>query len=158
MGRTSPGDCIGVFLKKLMSNFRFHIKDSNWGRKFTFINCASRNTNPIIVTPIRKWGKPPSLMQRILGSVRNSSIVTTLLRSLMPFEIIPSMSDVICHLNAESFITLELFHWWFVSHRVNDGPLRRCHGSKTTEWNIYWICHCTGAQSSLKVSNHSFWP
>ena len=91
-------------------------------------------------------------------SVRNSSTVTTLFRSLIPFEIIPSMSDVICHLNAESFITLELFHWWFVSHRVNDGPLRRCHGSKTTEWNIYWICHCTGAQSSLKVSNHSFWP
>ena len=46
MGSTPIGGCIGFFLKNLLSNFPFHIKDSKWGRKYIFMNCASHNGSP----------------------------------------------------------------------------------------------------------------
>ena len=35
-----------IFLKNLFSNFCLHIKDSKWGKKSIFMNCASRNGSP----------------------------------------------------------------------------------------------------------------
>ena len=43
---TPLGGCVSLFLKTLFSNFRSHIKDSKWGRKCIFMNCASRNGSP----------------------------------------------------------------------------------------------------------------
>ena len=58
--------------------------------------------------------------------------------------------------------TLEVFHWWFVSHRVNDAPLHIAQaGGRDTEWNIYRICHCTGAQrvsKSVIIASGCCWP
>ena len=49
MGSTPLGGCIGYFLKFLFSNFRSHIKDSKWGRKYIFMNekCCSRSPQKI---------------------------------------------------------------------------------------------------------------
>ena len=41
MGSTPLGGFIGFSLK-----FSIHIKDSKWGRKCIFMNCASRNGSP----------------------------------------------------------------------------------------------------------------
>ena len=43
MGSTPLGGCIGYFLKFLFSNFRSHIKDSKWGRKYIFMNYTCCN-------------------------------------------------------------------------------------------------------------------
>ena len=40
------GCCIGCLFKNLFSNFCLHIKDSKWGRKCIFMNCASCNRSP----------------------------------------------------------------------------------------------------------------
>ena len=46
MGSTPLGGCIGSVLKNLFSNFLLHIKDSKWGIKCIFMNCASCNGSP----------------------------------------------------------------------------------------------------------------
>ena len=46
MGSTPLGGCIGYFLKFLFSNFRSHIKDSKWGRKYIFMNYTCCNGSP----------------------------------------------------------------------------------------------------------------
>ena len=46
MGSTPLEGCIGYFLKFFFSNFRLHIKDSKWGKKYIFINCTSYNGSP----------------------------------------------------------------------------------------------------------------
>ena len=46
MGSTPLGGCKGYFFNFSFSNFRFHIKDSKWGRKRIFMNCASCNGSP----------------------------------------------------------------------------------------------------------------
>ena len=64
MGSTPLGVCIGSFLKNLLSKFRFHIKDSKWGRKFVFMNYASYNRSPQQIQlrqlPFANEGKPHS--------------------------------------------------------------------------------------------------
>ena len=46
MESTPLGGGIGLFCKKFLSNFCFHMKDSKWGWKCIFMNCASRNGSP----------------------------------------------------------------------------------------------------------------
>ena len=46
MGSTPLGGCIGYFLKFLFSNFRSHIKDSKWGRKYIFTNYTCCKGSP----------------------------------------------------------------------------------------------------------------
>ena len=46
MRSTPLGGLIGFFFEIFFSNFRSHIKDSKWGRKCIFMNCASRNGSP----------------------------------------------------------------------------------------------------------------
>ena len=70
LGGSPLGGCIGYFLKFLFSNFRSHIKDSKWGRKYIFMNYTCCNgspqKNPISVC---KWEIAPFLLQSILGNV-----------------------------------------------------------------------------------------
>ena len=46
MGSTPLGGCIEYILKFLFSNFRSHIKDSKWGRKYIFMNYTCCNGSP----------------------------------------------------------------------------------------------------------------
>ena len=46
MGSTPLGGCIGYFLKFLFSNFRSHIKESKWGRKYILMNYTCCNGSP----------------------------------------------------------------------------------------------------------------
>ena len=46
MGSNPLGGCIGYFLKFLFSNFRSHIKDSKWGRKYILMNYTCCNGSP----------------------------------------------------------------------------------------------------------------
>ena len=46
MGTTQLGGYIGIFLKNIVSNFRSHIKDSKWGRKYIFMNYTCCNGSP----------------------------------------------------------------------------------------------------------------
>ena len=46
MGSTPLGGCRGYFLNFLFLDFRPHIKDSKWGKKYIFINCTSYNGSP----------------------------------------------------------------------------------------------------------------
>ena len=46
MGSTPLGFYYEIFFEIFFSNFHSHIKDSKWGRKCIFMNCASRNGSP----------------------------------------------------------------------------------------------------------------
>ena len=46
MESTPLGGCVGLFLKNFFSNFRSHIKDSKWGRKYILMNYICCNGSP----------------------------------------------------------------------------------------------------------------
>ena len=59
----------GVWFFYLFSNFRFHIKESKWGRKSIFINCTSCNGRPQQIPFLFANGKLPHSCCRAFWAV-----------------------------------------------------------------------------------------
>ena len=57
------------FFQRFVSKFRFHIKDSKWGRKCIFINCKSCNGSPQQISFQFANGKLPHSRCRVFGAM-----------------------------------------------------------------------------------------